>query len=112
MATQPRKSTPPALELPPIVAPERPASKVEQGLAASGAGKTDEREAELTAAVAESTVRAGELREQAIEAVAEAVDYGQPLCPHGCHGGTWADVPAQYDGVGCEHGSYFRRPQE
>lgn len=133
--TAAKKSTPPPLSL-----PERPPSKVEQGLA----GAKDERAAELDAAITESTASAEQLRERAIEAMVAAgltrefaeasfiladegeasaadvagaveevrqLDFGQPLCSHGCHGPSWDDVPAGRDGVGCEHGSFFRHPQ-
>ena len=127
-----KKTTPAA---PPLSLPERPPSKVEAGLAAGAAPEvpplTAEPAAELTA---------DELREQAIAAmvaaglsqefaeaafvlkeegasaadVAEAVDEVStaPLCEHGCHGKSWADVPRHLDGVGCEHGSFSRNPGE
>lgn len=44
------------------------------------------------------------------EAEQHAKDFGAPLCPYGCHGPSWADVPAERDAVGCGHGSFSRKP--
>lgn len=125
-----KKSTPPPLSL-----PERPPSKVEQGLAA-----TEHTDAEKAAAAeAEAAANTPEaLREQAIAAmvaaglsqefaeaafvlkeegasaadVAEAVDEisTAPLCEYGCHGASWADVRADLEAVSCEHGPFARKP--
>lgn len=37
-------------------------------------------------------------------------DHGAPLCSHGCHGQSWADVRPDLDAVSCEHGSFPRKP--
>lgn len=138
--TAAKKTTP---AVPPLSLPERPPSKVEQGLKGERAEPqwiANEREAELNAAIAESTATADELRDKAIAAmvaaglsqefaeaafvlaednataadVAEAVEEVStaPLCKHGCHGQSWADVPRHLDGVGCEHGSFARKPAD
>jgi hypothetical protein len=132
--TAAKKSAPPALELPP-----RPPSKVEQGLAeakppapAPAAEAAQPSADELRAKAIEAMVAAGlprayaeasfELREgiadaepgdaaaEVAELAAESEDFGAPLCPHGCHGPSWRAVPAHLDGVGCEHGSFTRKP--
>lgn len=132
--TAAKKSTPPALDLPP-----RPPSKVEQGLKGETETKAtetetaedDSPEAKRERAI-EALVAAGKSREFAeavfvlteddaevtpadvADAVGEAEqhakDFGAPLCPYGCHGPSWADVPAERDAVGCEHGTFPRKP--
>lgn len=126
-----KKTTPPPLELP------RPPSKVEQGLKGEQTEPqwiANEREADAKAESPEALretaisamVAAGLSREfaEASFVLAEtdataadvAVAVGElsaaPLCKHGCHGESWADVRADLDAVSCEHGSFPRRPQE
>lgn len=114
------KKTPPALDLPPLEPPARPASKVESGLAAADKGAEptqDERDAAAVAAMVaagltEDQARAAlALAREEPAAVVEAVSDA-PLCKHGCHGQGWADVRDDLDAVSCEHGSFPRRPQE
>jgi hypothetical protein len=52
----------------------------------------------------------GDAAAEVAELAAESEDFGAPLCPHGCHGPSWRAVPAHLDGVGCEHGSFTRKP--
>ena len=131
-----KKTTPPPLELP------RPQSKVEAGLAAETEQNitVNAGDDEPSATVTGGTPSAERLREQAIAAMVAAglsqefaeasfvlaedgasatdvaVAVGElsdaPLCSHGCHGQSWADVRADLDAVSCEHGSFPRRPQE
>jgi hypothetical protein len=133
--------------VPPLSLPERPPSKVEQGLKGTDQNITvNAGDDEPNATVTGGTPSADELRERAIEAmvaaglsrefaeasfvlkeddgetsaadVADAVgeldaeDFGAPLCPHGCHGPSWRDIPAERDAVGCEHGSFSRKPSK
>lgn len=124
-----RKHTPAPLSL-----PERPPSKVEQGLAAEqgdttivgkvDAERTEQSAEELRERAIDAMVAAGLSREFAEASfvlaednataadVAEAVDEisTAPLCEHGCHGQSWADVPRELDAVACEHGSFARKP--
>lgn len=123
-----KKTPPPALELPP-----RPPSKVEVGLAAAEAEKPSAPElteqAKRERAI-EAMVALGLTAEQANtaldlaaenpavtaeaggEADAPRLDYGAPLCEHGCHGQSWGDVRADLNAVSCEHGSFPRKPDK
>lgn len=145
MPSQPRKSAPPALELPP-----RPPSKVEQGLAEAAppppapveeiehaADQRGQRSAdELRVKAIEAMVAAGLPRAYAeasfelsagfdaataaeaaaevadLAAEAQAEDFGAPFPTCGCHRWSgWKGVPAHLDGIGCEHGSWPRKPK-
>jgi hypothetical protein len=133
------KSNVPALDLPPRppskveqglaadAKPDERAAELDAAIAESGESLAAKRERAIAAMVEaglsqEFAEAAFVLTEDGAEVspadVAEAVgeaeraadDFGAPLCKHGCHGSSWADIPAERDAVGCEHGSFPRKP--
>ena len=128
----PQKKTepaaPPALNLPPLEpprVPERPASKVEQGLASSppstdpaglGQEELDRRAvgAMVAAGLSEEQARAAlALAREEPAAVVEAAERPStdaPICPK-CFGPDWSGVKPHLASVSCEHGTWPRDPE-
>lgn len=89
-----------------------PEARRERAIAAMVEAGLSQELAEATFVLAEQGNGTADDAAEIADAVAELVaeDHGQPLCGR-CFPPSWADVPAKFAAVSCEHGNWTRNPK-